>query len=128
MKFYPAATSALENECGRRSQSFTLFQTPHIRPEATGFRYRIINADFFLHAGNLSEIMKRTNPSCCAHRDMPMESPMVTPRMVRSRTVELALNAGRSSIEIRQSDYERAKRELTGETDSERQQAVLYGG
>jgi len=51
---------------------------------------------------------------------------LVTPHMVRSRTEELAIRAGRSSMEIRQSDYERAKRELTGETDFERQQAVLY--
>lgn len=47
--------------------------------------------------------------------------------MVRSRTVELAIRAGRSPIEIRQRDYEQAKRELTGETDFDRQQAVLYG-
>lgn len=53
-------------------------------------------------------------------------APLVTPHMVRSRTVELAIRAGRSSMEIRQSDYERAKRELTGETDDARQQAVLY--
>ena len=46
--------------------------------------------------------------------------------MVRSRTVELAIHAGRKSHEIKQSDYERAKRELTGETDTARQQAVLY--
>ncbi len=48
--------------------------------------------------------------------------------MVRRRTVELATSAGRSPIEIRQRDYEQAKRELTGETDFDRQQAVLYGG
>lgn len=54
--------------------------------------------------------------------------PPVTPQMVRSRTVELAIGAGRSSFEIRQRDYERAKRELTGETDSDRQLAVLYPG
>lgn len=48
--------------------------------------------------------------------------------MVRSRTVELALKAGRSSMEIRQRDYEQAKRELTGETDYDRQHAVLYPG
>jgi hypothetical protein len=58
----------------------------------------------------------------------PTTFPLVTPHIVRSRTVELAIGAGRSSIEIKQSDYEQAKRELTGETDFERQQAVLYGG
>lgn len=46
--------------------------------------------------------------------------------MVRSRTVELALHAGRNSMEIRQCDYEQAKRELTGETNYDRQHAVLY--
>lgn len=50
----------------------------------------------------------------------------VTPYMVRTRTVELANRAGRSPIEIRQSDYERAKHELTGETDLDRQQAALH--
>ncbi len=48
--------------------------------------------------------------------------------MLRSRTVELAVGAGRSSLEIKQSDYEQAKRELTGETDFNRQQAVLSAG
>lgn len=52
----------------------------------------------------------------------------VTPDMVRSRTVELALSAGRSALEIRQLDYERAKRELTGEKDFDRQLAMLYAG
>lgn len=59
--------------------------------------------------------------------DQPTTLPLVTPHMVRCRTVELAMIAGRSSIEIRQRDYEQAKRELTGETDFNRQQAVLYG-
>jgi hypothetical protein len=52
----------------------------------------------------------------------------VTADMVRSRTVELALSAGRSALEIRQLDYERAKRELTGEKDFDRQLAMLYSG
>lgn len=56
----------------------------------------------------------------------PVRVPLVTPHMVQARTLELAINAGRRSHEIKQSDYERAKRELTGETDSARQQAVLY--
>jgi len=58
--------------------------------------------------------------------EIPTPFPLVTPEMVRARTVELANIAGRSSIEIRQRDYERAKRELTGETDFDRQHAVLY--
>lgn len=56
----------------------------------------------------------------------PVSSLSVTPQMVQSRTVELAINSGRSGVEIRQSDYEQAKRELTGETDFNRQLAVLY--
>ena len=58
--------------------------------------------------------------------EFPTNLPQVTPHMVRMRTVELALKAGRSSMEIRQRDYEQAKRELTGETDFDRQHAVLY--
>ena len=46
--------------------------------------------------------------------------------MVRTRTVELAVGAGRSPVEIRQRDYEQAMRELTGETDFDRQQAAIY--
>ena len=60
--------------------------------------------------------------------DLPAMFPQVTPEMVRARTVELAINAGRTSIEIRQRDYEQAKRELTGETDFDRQHSVLYPG
>jgi hypothetical protein len=45
--------------------------------------------------------------------------------MVRSRTLQLATNAGREAHQIKQSDYEQAKRELTGESDFDRQQAVL---
>lgn len=48
-----------------------------------------------------------------------------TREMVRARTNELALIAGRRSHEIKQVDYERAKREVTGESDFDRQEAVL---
>lgn len=58
--------------------------------------------------------------------ELPTIFPPATPYMVRSRTVEMATRAGRSSLEIRQSDYEQAKRDLTGETDFDRQHAVLY--
>ena len=59
-----------------------------------------------------------------AHR--PANAPVsVTRRMVHDRTIELALNAGRTSLQIRQVDYERAKRELTGESDFDRQQQIL---
>jgi len=49
----------------------------------------------------------------------------VTRAMLYARTMELALLAGRSPHEIKQVDYERAKHELTGESDFDRQQAVL---
>ncbi len=45
--------------------------------------------------------------------------------MVRSRTLQLASIAGRGAHQIKQSDYEQAKRELTGESDFDRQQAML---
>jgi len=45
--------------------------------------------------------------------------------MVYARTIELAALAGRTSYEIRQYDYEQAKRELTGESDFDKQQAVF---
>jgi hypothetical protein len=66
------------------------------------------------------------NPASQSYGEFPIIHSPVTPRMVRSRTVELAISKGRSSIEIRQSDYEQAKRELTGETDFDRQQSMLY--
>lgn len=48
-----------------------------------------------------------------------------TREMARQRTVELAQIAGREAHQIRQSDYEQAKRELTGEITSGGQQAVF---
>ena len=49
----------------------------------------------------------------------------VTRQMVYVRTIELATLAGRASHEIKQSDYEQAKRELTGESDCDKQQAAF---
>jgi hypothetical protein len=51
--------------------------------------------------------------------------PPVTREMVYARTLELASLGGRASYEIRQFDYEQAKRELTGESDFDKQQAAL---
>jgi hypothetical protein len=45
--------------------------------------------------------------------------------IVYARTRQLAVDAGRSSMEVTQSDYERAKRELTGSSDLERQLDIL---
>ena len=49
----------------------------------------------------------------------------VTRAMLHARTRELALRAGRSPWQITQSDYEQARRELTGESDMNRQEARL---
>ena len=49
----------------------------------------------------------------------------VTREMVHARTRELALIAGRVPPHVPQADYERAKRELTGEADMDRQEAML---
>ena len=49
----------------------------------------------------------------------------VTREMVHARARELALLAGYAPADVRQSDYEQAKRELTGESDMDRQDSVL---
>jgi len=49
----------------------------------------------------------------------------VTREMVRVRAVELALISGRSSHEVSQTDWEQAKRELTGEPEMDPNQAIL---
>ena len=49
----------------------------------------------------------------------------VTREMVRSRARELAMIAGHTPSHVTQADYERAKRELTGESDRDRQDAIL---
>jgi hypothetical protein len=49
----------------------------------------------------------------------------VTREMVYERTIQLASLAGRDSTQIKQMDYERAKRELTGESDFDKQQKLL---
>lgn len=49
----------------------------------------------------------------------------VTRAMVHERTRELALIAGREPQLVNQVDYEQAKRELTGESDMDRQDAIL---
>jgi hypothetical protein len=43
----------------------------------------------------------------------------VTRKMVRERAVELALINGRSAPEVSTSDWEQAKRELTGDSDTD---------
>ena len=72
--------------------------------------------------------MRRIDGVLVKSAGFPPTFSFVIIQMVRARTVELAVNAGRSAIEIRQGDYEQAKRELTGETDFERQLSVIYNG
>jgi len=49
----------------------------------------------------------------------------VTRKMVRERAVELAVINGRSAQEVSKSDWEQAKRELTGEPDIDPKEVVL---
>lgn len=49
----------------------------------------------------------------------------VSREMVYLRTTELAAAAGRPPHGISQKDYERAKLELTGESDPRQQEAIL---
>jgi hypothetical protein len=49
----------------------------------------------------------------------------VTRKMVRERAVKLAGINGRSAPEVSKSDWEQAKRELTGEPDMDSKAAVL---
>jgi len=49
----------------------------------------------------------------------------VSRKMVHQRASELALISGRKAQDVLQADYEQAKRELTGESDLDRQDAVL---
>src|SRR5580692_1446591 len=49
----------------------------------------------------------------------------VTRKMVRERAVELAVINGRSKQEVSKSDWEQAKRELTGEPEVSPEEAVL---
>ena len=49
----------------------------------------------------------------------------VTRKMVRERAVELAVINGRSAQDVSKSDWEQARRELTGEPDTDPKEAVL---
>jgi hypothetical protein len=49
----------------------------------------------------------------------------VTREHVNVRAHELAVIAGRAPPHVTQADYEQAKREVTGESDLERQEAML---
>jgi len=49
----------------------------------------------------------------------------VTRAMVRERAVELAIINGRSAQEVSKSDWDRAKQELTGESDADPNEAAI---
>ena len=49
----------------------------------------------------------------------------VTRKMVRERAVELAVINGRSASDMSKSDWEQAKRELTGEPDADPKETAL---
>jgi hypothetical protein len=49
----------------------------------------------------------------------------VTRKMVRERAVERAIINGRSAKEVSKSDWEQAKRELTGKPDVDPKEAIL---
>jgi len=49
----------------------------------------------------------------------------VTRKMVRERAVELAIINGRSAHEVSKSDWEQARRELTGKPDMDPKEATL---
>src|ERR1022692_2912416 len=49
----------------------------------------------------------------------------VTRKMVRERAVELAVINGRSASDVSKSDWEQAKRELTGEPDADPKETAL---
>src|ERR1700690_2985360 len=49
----------------------------------------------------------------------------VTREMVRIRAVELAIINGRSAQDVSKSDWEQAKRELTGKSDTDPKEAAL---
>ena len=49
----------------------------------------------------------------------------VTRKMVRERAVELAVINGRSAQEVSTADWDQAKRDLTGDSDTDPNEAVL---
>ena len=49
----------------------------------------------------------------------------VTRKMVRTRATELALINGRSAQDVSKADWEQAKRELTGESDTDPKEIIL---
>jgi hypothetical protein len=55
----------------------------------------------------------------------PVAQSRVSPQMLHLRARDLALSNGSPGGLVAQADYEQAKRELTGERDFDRQEAIL---
>lgn len=72
--------------------------------------------------------MKPSTQSRPKPRRKPKDTETTTLDRIRKRTIEIAAMAGRGPLEIRRSDYEKAKLEVTGESAPERQHAVLFSG
>lgn len=49
----------------------------------------------------------------------------LTRKMVHDRTRELAMAAGRAPFDVTHADYQRARRDITGESEFDRQDRVL---
>ncbi len=69
--------------------------------------------------------MYRITPTECIATTGFAGTGTVTRAMACARARELARLAGFDPPHVRQSDYEQARRELTGESDFDRQDAVL---
>lgn len=69
--------------------------------------------------------MNQNSPSPDSPNAVAVATRPITRELVRARTCELALLAGRPTPYVNQADYEQAKRELTGETDTDRQLRIL---
>jgi len=70
--------------------------------------------------------LMKINPSADRYEELPTSEAHISRESVYARTEELALLAGRHCHEITKSDYERAKQELTGSSDPELQNLILY--
>lgn len=67
-----------------------------------------------------------TTPAMIQPHESPgSQSPPVTRERVHARTRELAIQNGRQAHQVTRSDYERAKREVTGEREPYRQDGLL---
>ena len=69
--------------------------------------------------------MKTIHRSETVLREMSTTVGPVSRERVHARTQQLALLAGRLPPQVSQTDYEQAKREITGETEPDRQNAAL---